>query len=98
LAGEGALGDERLDLLLWRREPGGQLGGLFRVVGLLRHRQVRAAPIAATAGEGVDDVPRSFTALGVALDDAEEPAGTRQGGEGVGLERLGPVFGPRLQV
>ncbi len=52
--------------------------------------QEGAAPVAAAAGEGVGDVP-AVDAVGVALDDAQHPAGAGHRGEPVVLEGRGPV-------
>src|SRR5690606_6481638 len=88
---------ERLELLLRGRQPRCESGCLLRVRGLLRYRQVRTAPVAATAGEHTRDVP----ALGVgsvAADDAEHPARAEHRRVGTIGETGEPVVTPLAEV
>src|SRR6478735_2593067 len=97
LAREGTDLLEGLDLLLGRGQPRGELLGLLRVGALLRHGQVRTAPVATATGEGVGDVP-ALDALGVALDDSDHPAGAEHRREAVLLVARGPVVAPLLEL
>src|SRR6478609_4076288 len=91
LAGEGPDLLEGGDLLLRCGQPGGELLGLLGVRTLLGDGQVGPAPVASATREGVGDVP-ALDALGVALDDADHPAGAEHRRETVLLEARGPVF------
>jgi hypothetical protein len=90
---------ERGGLLLRLGQPGGELGGLGRVLRRGGHGQERAAPVGGSAGEDVREVPagRGVAArgLGAALHVAEHPRGAHERGEGAVGEGLAPAPVPR---